>query len=315
MQLAVIAIGGNSLIRDPSHLEVSDQYAAVCETARHIAELAERGYNPIITHGNGPQVGWILRRSEIAYEVAGLHRVPLVSCNADTQGALGYQIQQAMDNEFHRRGLHKLSATIVTQIIVAQDDPAFTNPTKPIGEFYTEEQANKIRVEHPDWTLMNDAGRGYRRVVPSPEPLEIVELELIERLARDGYCVVCVGGGGIPVVRESDGNLKGLDAVIDKDYASSLLASKLHADLFIISTSVPLVYLNYGKSNQQALNRVTVAEMKQYIKENQFAPGSMLPKVQAVIRFLEQGGREAIITNPESLADAVDGKAGTHIVP
>jgi carbamate kinase len=314
MKLAVIAVGGNSLIQDKSHLEVSDQYVAVCETTKHIAELVERGYNPVITHGNGPQVGWILRRSEISYEVGGLHRVPLVSCDADTQGAIGYQIQQAMDNEFKRRGFNKLSATIVTQILVAQDDPAFSKPTKPIGEFYTEEQVDKIRVEHPDWTLMNDAGRGYRRVVPSPYPLEIVELEIIERLARDGFCIVCAGGGGIPVVRESNGSLKGIDAVIDKDFASSLLASNLQADLFVISTGVPLVYLNYGKPEQKALDRVTVAEMKQYIDENHFAPGSMLPKVEAAIRFLEQGGQEAIITSPESLAEAVEGKTGTHIV-
>lgn len=314
MKLAVIAIGGNSLIQDKSHLEVSDQYKAVCETTKHIAELVDQGYNPVITHGNGPQVGWILRRSDISYEVAGLHRVPLVSCDADTQGAIGYQIQQAMDNEFKQRGLNKLSATIVTQVLVAQDDPAFSKLTKPIGDFYTEEQADKIRVEHPDWTLVNDAGRGYRRVVASPYPLEIIELELIEHLATEGFCIVCAGGGGIPVIRDSNGNLDGVDAVIDKDFASSLLASKLRADLFVISTGVPLIYLNYGKPEQKALTRVTVAEMKHYIRENHFAPGSMLPKVEAAIRFLEQGGHEAIITNPESLAEAVAGKTGTHIV-
>ncbi|KLU60356.1 carbamate kinase 1 [Peptococcaceae bacterium CEB3] len=315
MKLAVIAIGGNSLIRDKSHMEVSDQYEAVCETAKHIAELAERGYNPVITHGNGPQVGFILRRAEIAYEMGGLHRVPLVSCDADTQGAIGYQVQQAMDNEFKKRGLNMLAATVVTQVLVAGDDPAFTRPSKPIGTFYNEEQAEKIRVEHPDWTLVNDAGRGYRRVVPSPYPLEIVELGIVERLARDGYCVVCAGGGGIPVVKGSDGRLTGVDAVIDKDFASSLLAVKIRADLLVISTGVPMVYLNFGKPEQKALDRVTAAEMRRYIGENHFAPGSMLPKVEAALRFLEQGGKEAIITNPESLAEAVEGKTGTHIYP
>lgn len=312
-KIVVVAIGGNSLIRDDKHQTVEDQYQAVCETARHIAGMVEQGYDVIITHGNGPQVGFILRRAEIASNVAAMHHVPLVSCDADTQGAIGYQIQQAMDNEFKKRGIDKLSVTIVTQVVVGSEDPAFENPSKPIGSFYSMEQAETAQKENPAWKMVNDAGRGYRRVVPSPRPREIVEKELINRLARDGYCVVCAGGGGIPVLKREDGTLEGVDAVIDKDFASSLLASEIHADILVISTGVPMVYLNYGTPEQKALSQVSLAELKQYVKENHFAPGSMLPKILAVIDFLEKGGQAAIITNPESLEDALAEKTGTHV--
>ena len=314
-KLAVVAIGGNSLIRDNDHQSVEDQYSAVCETARHITGMIQQGYDVIITHGNGPQVGFILRRSEIASEKAGMHRVPLVSCGADTQGAIGYQIQQAMDNEFRRRGIDKAAMTIVTQVIVDQKDPAFIKPTKPIGTFYSEEMIETIRKENPDWVLVSDAGRGYRRVVASPKPKTIVEKEVISKLVRDGYCLVAVGGGGIPVVEAEDGTLQGVDAVIDKDFASSLLASQIEADTLIISTGVPVVYLNYGKPDEKALDKVSLAELKQYAAEGHFAPGSMLPKVEAVLQFLEKGGKHAIITNPESLEDAVAGRTGTHVYP
>lgn len=309
-KIAVIAIGGNSLVLDNGHQTVEDQYDAVCETAKCIAGMVEHGYEVIITHGNGPQVGFILRRSEIATEMAGMHAVPLVSCGADTQGAIGYQIQQAMDNEFRRRGMKKSAVTIVTQVIVDAEDPAFEELTKPIGSFYTEEQKSKIQKEHPHWVMINDAGRGYRRVVASPLPQKIVETEAIKTLVGAGYCLVAVGGGGIPVVAQADGTLKGVDAVIDKDFASSLLAAKIHADILIISTGVPMVYLNYGKPNEKALDKVTLAELKQYITEEHFAPGSMLPKIQAVVSFLEKGGKHAIITNPESLQAAIEGKTG-----
>ena len=311
--LAVVAIGGNSLIRDKAHESVEDQYLAVVETAKHIVGMIEQGYEVIITHGNGPQVGFILRRSEIAKDVAAMHQVPLVSCGADTQGAIGYQIQQAMDNEFKKRGLNKTAVTIVTQVLVAENDPAFQKPGKPIGSFYTKEQADFIQKDNPTWVMVEDASRGYRRVVASPRPQEIVEKDVISKLAHDGYCVVSVGGGGIPVIKREDGMLQGVDAVIDKDFASSLLASQIKADLLIISTGVPTVYLNYGKTNEKALNKVSLAELKLYVSENHFAPGSMLPKVQAVIEFLENGGKKAIITNPESLEDAIAEKAGTHI--
>ncbi|MCO1603942.1 carbamate kinase [Desulfosporosinus nitroreducens] len=313
--LAVVAIGGNSLIRDNAHESVEDQYQAVVETAKHIVGMIEQGYEVIVTHGNGPQVGFILRRSEIAKDVAAMHQVPLVSCGADTQGAIGYQIQQAMDNEFKKRGMDKTAVTIVTQVVVSENDPAFQKPTKPIGSFYTKEQTAEIQKANPSWVMIEDAGRGYRRMVASPLPQEIVEKNVINKLVRDGYCVISVGGGGIPVIKSEDGSLRGVDAVIDKDFATSLLAADIKADVLIISTGVPTVYLNYGKPNEKALDKVTLAELKQYVAENHFAPGSMLPKIQAVISFLENGGKEAIITNPESLEEAVAGKTGTHIYP
>jgi len=314
-ELLVVAIGGNSLIRDEAHQTVEDQNDAVCETAGHIAGLIERGYKVIITHGNGPQVGFILRRAEIATAVAGIHRVPLYICGADTQGSIGYQIQQAMGNEFRKRGLPGQAVTIITQTVVAVDDPAFQNPTKPIGSFYSAEQAEAIKKENPGWVLVNDAGRGYRRVVPSPVPQEIIEKDVIKKLAHEGYCVIGVGGGGIPVVRQPDGTLLGIDAVLDKDLATSLLASEVHADMLVISTGVPKVYLHYGRPEEKALDEVHLPDLKKYMAEGHFAPGSMLPKIQAVISFLEKGGKKAIITNPESLEEAVAGKTGTHIYP
>ena len=314
-KLAVIAIGGNSLIKDEAHKTVEDQYEAVCETAGHITDMIEGGYEVVITHGNGPQVGFILRRSEIANAVEGMHSVPLVSCGADTQGAIGYQIQQAMDNEFKKRGIDKIAATVVTQVLVDKDDPAFLKPTKPIGSFYGEDRIEAVRKEHSDWVMVSDAGRGYRRVVASPKPKEIVEAKVIESLIREGYCLIAVGGGGIPVIRRDDGMLEGKDSVIDKDFATSLLASRINADVLIISTGVPMVYVNFGKADQKALDTVSVAELKKYAAEGHFAPGSMLPKIEAVIQFMEKGGKAALITNPESLGQAVQGKTGTHVVP
>jgi carbamate kinase len=312
-KLVVVAIGGNSIVIDNAHQTLEDQYHAVCETARHIVGMIEQGYNVVITHGNGPQVGFILRRSDISSEVAHMHRVPLVICGADTQGSIGYQIQQAMDNEFIRRGIEKSAVAVITQVVVSPDDPAFQNPTKPIGSFYTQEQAEQLQKENPDWVMVNDAGRGYRRVVPSPQPQEIIENKAIGRLVQDGYCVISVGGGGIPVVRRADGTLEGVDAVIDKDFASSRLATEINADILVVSTGVPEVYLNYGQPDQKALNVIHLAELKGYVQQNHFSPGSMLPKIKAVISFLEKGGREAIITNPESLEEAIAGKTGTHI--
>ena len=313
--LAIIAIGGNSLIRNKDHQTVKDQYEAVRETSGHIVDMIKEGYDVVITHGNGPQVGFILRRSELAHELAGMHIVPLVSCVADTQGAIGFHLQQAVNNEFTRRGIAKEAVTVVTLVEVDRDDPAFSNPTKPIGSFFTEEQIGTIRKEHPGWHIVYDAGRGYRRVVPSPIPKKIIESRAIEILLRQGFCVVGAGGGGIPVYRNEQGEIEGIDAVIDKDIASSLLASQLKADLFVISTAVEKVYLNYGKPNQTPLDRVTVEQVRQYMEEGHFAVGSMLPKIRAALEFLTQGGKEAIITTPDSLTRAVRGKSGTHIYP
>ena len=312
-KLAVIAIGGNSLISDKEHQTVEDQYSAICTTARHIVDLIEDGYSVVVTHGNGPQVGFILRRSEIAHETAGMHSVPLVSCGADTQGAIGYQIQQAMDNEFKNRGLDKSAVTVVTQVEVDKNDQAFVTPTKPIGTFYSEDQMAAIKEEHPDWNMVSDAGRGYRRVVASPKPQIIVEKKAINTLIDAGFNVIAVGGGGIPVVKEDD-KYVGVDAVIDKDFATSLLAAELNADLLIISTGVPQVALNFNTPDQKQLKTVTFDEMKKYMDEGHFAPGSMLPKVEAVLSFIEKGGKKAIITDPEHIKEAVAGKTGTHVI-
>jgi carbamate kinase len=313
-KLAVVAIGGNSLIKDKNHQTVPDQYQAAKETCYHIADMIEQGWDVAIGHGNGPQVGFILRRSEIAAKMAGMHEVPLESCGADTQGAIGYHLQQNLQNEFKRRGMKKAAATVVTQVLVDRDDPAFQNPTKPIGGFMEEGEA-KERAAKEGWTVVDDAGRGWRRVVPSPLPQEIVELDAVRELLEAGIITVTVGGGGIPVIRNEDSNLQGVAAVIDKDYASSLLARSIGADLFLISTAVEKVYLNFNKPDQKAIDVMTVAEAQQYMEEGHFAKGSMLPKVQAIIQFLEAGGKEAIITDPENIARALQGETGTHIIP
>jgi carbamate kinase len=311
MKTIVIAIGGNSLIKDDKHMSVPDQYAAVVETAGHITDLIERGFRVVITHGNGPQVGFILLRSEHSRGV--LHEVPLDSIGADTQGAIGYQIQQAMQNEFRRRGMKQSVATVVTQTLVDQHDPAFQKPSKPIGQFYKKEEAeDRMRVEK--WAMVEDAGRGWRRVVPSPKPVRIIEADVIRHLVKDGYVVVAAGGGGIPVVQDEQGNLRGTAAVIDKDLASAALAKEIGADLLVISTAVEKVCLNFGKPDQKTLDRMTVAEAKRYITEGHFKPGSMLPKVQACVQFLETGGHEALITCPEALPAALAGKTGPRVV-
>lgn len=307
---AVVAIGGNSLIKDKQHRTVPDQFAATQETSVHIADMVQQGWNVVITHGNGPQVGFILLRSELASDV--LHTVPLDSCGADTQGALGYMIQQLLDNELLKRGVEIPVATVVTQVVVDANDPAFDNPTKPIGPFYDEDKARSYEREQ-GWVVVEDAGRGWRRVVPSPVPREIVELDAITTLLRSGFVVIGVGGGGIPVVRDREGNLRGVEAVIDKDYASSLLASGIDADLLLISTAVENVYLNYGLPNQRPLDQVTVAEAKEYLEDGHFPPGSMGPKIEAVIQFLERGGKEALISSPKNLLRALRGETGTRI--
>ena len=312
MKTLVLAIGGNSLIRDPQHRSVADQYAAVVETARHITALLERGFRMVVTHGNGPQVGFILLRSEHSRGL--LHEVPLDSIVADTQGALGYQIQQALENEFRRRGLKRSVATVVTQTLVDHNDPAFARPSKPIGQFYSAEEAQE-RAHVEKWTMIEDAGRGWRRVVASPKPVRIIESGVVKHLVKDGYLVVAAGGGGIPVVADPAGMLSGIAAVIDKDLASAVLAKEISADTLVISTGVDKVCVNFGKPSQRALDFLTVAEARQYIREGHFQPGSMLPKIEACVQFLESGGREAVITSPARLVPALEGKSGTRIVP
>jgi carbamate kinase len=314
-RIAVVAIGGNSLIKDEKHKTVEDQYQAAKETTRHIADMIEAGWDVAIGHGNGPQVGFVLRRSEIAARVEGMHEVPLEVCGADTQGAIGYALQQTLQNELYRRGIKKPCATVVTQVLVDVNDPAFSSPTKPIGSFMTEAEAVRRRDEL-GWSVVEDAGRGWRRVVASPLPKEVVELDSVLALLASGIVVITVGGGGIPVIDPGNGEYRGIAAVIDKDYASSLLAQLIGAELFLISTAVEKVAINFGKPNQQWLDRVTLAEAKAYLAEGtHFAKGSMAPKIQALIWYLESGGKHAIITNPENIGRALRGETGTHFSP
>lgn len=314
-KLAVIAIGGNSLIRDEKRVSVEDQYLAAKETCYHIADLIAEGWEVAIGHGNGPQVGFILRRSEIAAKYEGMHEVPLDVCGADSQGAVGYALQQNLQNILYQRGIRKKVVTVITQTLVDKDDPAFKSPTKPIGGFMKEEEAMR-RQREQGWTVVEDAGRGWRRVVASPLPKEIVELETVETLLERGIVTITVGGGGIPVIDPGDGNYCGIAAVIDKDYASSLLARSIEADLFIISTAVEKVAINYGKPNQQWLDKITLSQAKQYLAEGiHFAKGSMAPKIQAIIWYLENGGKQALITSPENIGRALKGETGTWIIP
>jgi carbamate kinase len=308
--LIVLAIGGNSLIRDEQHRTVADQWRLARQTCHYIAEVVAAGHRVVITHGNGPQVGFILRRSELARHE--LHEVPLDSCDADTQGAIGYMIQQSLENEFTRRGLKKSAVSLVTQVEVDARDPAFTHPSKPIGSFMDEATA-RARAATEGWHIHEDAGRGWRRVVPSPEPLAIIELEAVRTLVEAGFVVTAVGGGGIPVVRNEAGELRGVEAVIDKDSASSLLATALGADLLVISTAVDRVYLDYHRPTARPLDRLTAAEARRYLAEGQFPEGSMAPKIRALVRFLEQGGRRGVVCCPEQIPLAVDGRAGTQI--
>lgn len=314
-KIAVVAIGGNSLIKDKQHQTVEDQYQAAKETTFHIADMIEAGWDVAIGHGNGPQVGFILRRSEIAARVEGMHEVPLDVCGADSQGAIGYALQQTLQNELHHRGIQKNVATVITQVLVDRNDEAFQHPTKPIGGFMDEADA-KHREAEMGWNIVEDAGRGWRRVVASPLPTEVVEIDSVHTLLNAGVVVITVGGGGIPVIDDGNGNYVGTAAVIDKDYASSLLASKINADLFLISTAVEKVAINFGKPEQKWLDRMTVAEAKQYLAEGtHFAKGSMAPKIQAILWYLENGGKQAIITNPENIGRALRGETGTLIVP
>ena len=309
-KIAIVAIGGNSLIIDKTRKSIPDQFDAVKETMGHIAGMIEDGWDVVISHGNGPQVGFILRRSELALHE--LHPVPLDYCGADTQGAIGYMIQKALRNEFKRRELDKEAVTVVTQVLVDRHDPAFKNPSKPIGSFMDEETVRQRIAEGQDF--IEDAGRGWRRVVPSPLPEAIVEVNAIKNLIRMGFTVIAVGGGGIPVVEKENGNLRGVEAVIDKDFASGLLATNLNADLLLISTAIEKVALNFNTPDQTWVDRMTIAEAKKYIEDGHFAPGSMRPKIQACVEFIQRGGKEALITDPPNIQRALRGETGTWIV-
>ena len=310
--LIVIAIGGNSLIKDAEHMDVVDQYRTAGETARSIVPLVKAGFRVLVTHGNGPQVGFILLRSELARDT--IHQVPLANCVADTQGSIGMQIAQSLQNEFRHQGLEQAVTAIVTQCVVDEKDPSFGRPTKPIGPFMSEQEAREHERDD-GWVIGEDAGRGWRRLVPSPAPLEVIELPAIRTLLDSGNLVIAAGGGGVPVIYRDDGELRPRPAVIDKDAASCLLATELGASVFIISTDVDKVALNYGTDEQREIDRMTAAECRAHLAAGHFAAGSMLPKIESALRFLEQGGEEVIITQPHNLQANLSSIYGTHIVP
>lgn len=309
---AVVAVGGNSLIVDQDHQSIPDQYDAAAVSAGHVAELVATGWNVVITHGSGPQVGFILRRSEIALDE--VPPVPMDYAAADLQGAIGYMFQRALRNEFRRRKIRRKAMAVVTQVLVDLRDPAFDDPTKPIGSAMDEPTARR-RTAELGWIVKEDAGRGWRRVVPSPRPQAIVEIDEIKHLVEAGYVVIACGGGGIPVFEDDSGNLQGVEAVIDKDLALSLLAHELHADLFLVSTGVEKVAIDFNRPGERWLDRMTCAEAKAHLADGQFAEGSMAPKIRAVIGYLDRGGRCGVITDPPNIGRAVAGQAGTTIVP
>lgn len=315
--LAVVAVGGNALIQDDRRNSIPDQYAAVMESVTHITDMVEAGWDLVLTHGNGPQVGFILRRSELAS--GEVSPVPLDYAVGDTQGAIGYMFQKALHNELARRGIHKPVVTLVTQTLVSQHDDAFSNPSKPIGAFLDEATALE-RQQQLGWTLMEDAGRGWRRTVPSPAPLEIIERDTITQLVRQGYIVIACGGGGIPVIRDEHQQLTGVEAVIDKDLASALLASQLGADLLVIPTGVDKVAINFGTPQQQWLDSLDSARARKLLQAGQFGVGSMQPKVEAILDFVnasQQQGKQAsgLITSPQAIKAALAHQNGTWITP
>ncbi|HEY1287423.1 MAG TPA: carbamate kinase [Burkholderiales bacterium] len=309
--VAVVAIGGNALIRDRGHESIPNQYDMVCALAEDIAGMIEAGWKVVVTHGNGPQVGFILRRSELS--IAEVPPVPMDYAGADIQGAVGYMFLKALRNAFKRRRIRREPACVVTQTLVDRNDPAFANPTKPIGSHMDEVRAKQLAKKY-HWTVREDAGRGWRRVVPSPKPRAILETRAIKALAAEGYVVVACGGGGIPVIEDEAGDLRGVEAVIDKDLASSLLARSMEADILVLPTGVEKVALDFNKPTQRWLDRMTLAEARQHQADNQFDPGSMGPKIAALVDFVGEGGRMGLITNPPNLSRALRGETGTRLI-
>ena len=311
VKTALIAVGGNSLIRPGEKGTVAEQLANAERTAQAVVKLVADGVRVVMTHGNGPQVGAGLIRAERA--AGEVYDMPLDVCDAATQGEIGYYLQQALTNCLADAGLKVPVATVLTQVVVSADDPALQKPTKPVGPFYSKADAEE-RARRLGWTVVEDAARGWRRVVPSPEPIDVIEQEVVRKLVNDGVLVIACGGGGIPVVRQG-ARLVGMEAVIDKDRASAVLAAELGVDMLIISTAEPTVFVDYKKPTQRVLGRVVASELEAYAAAGQFPPGSMGPKVESVLRFVKRSGGEAVITSYEHLADAIHGGAGTRIVP
>ncbi len=309
---AVVAIGGNALIIDAAHEGIHDQSRAAAETSRHIADMAESGWRVVVTHGSGPQVGFILRRSELAIDE--VPPVPMDYADADLQGAIGFMFQRALRNEMRARGLDQRAVAVVTQVLVDRDDPSFAEPTKPIGSYMDEATAARRQDEH-GWVVRQEGERGWRRVVPSPAPHAIVDIEPIRLLRDAGLIVIACGGGGIPVIEDEDGDLQGVEAVIDKDFSSCLLARDLGAELFVIATEVERVALDFGTDDQRWLDRLTLSEARRHLAAGQFPAGSMGPKVEAMISFVEATGKMGVITDCPSLDRAASRETGTCFVP
>ncbi|MDP2683170.1 MAG: carbamate kinase [Deltaproteobacteria bacterium] len=310
--ITIVSIGGNTLIRKGEKGEIEEQFEHTERCMTYVARLAAQGFRIAITHGNGPIVGNIVIRNEAAKDI--IPAMPLYICNADSGGGIGFMIQQTLYNQLKQLNIKRSVATVITQVVIDKNDTAFSHPTKPIGPFYTKEEAVKNQKEK-GWTIVEDSNRGYRRVVPSPKPLKVVEADVIKKLVLDGIIVIAAGGGGLPVAESPDGSLKAMDAVIDKDLATAVLAKEIKAETFIDLTSIDKVYINFGKPNQTGLDKLTLSEVRKYLDAGEFAPGSMGPKIEAAIEFLEAGGKEVIITTPELLESAIEGKAGTRITP
>lgn len=311
MSRIVIALGGNALQESGKPATAQSQLEVVEKTSEYIADIINAGYDVVLAHGNGPQVGRIVLQNEHSADITPA--LPFDVCGAMSQGYIGYHMQQGLEKVLRHRGINKRVATIVTQVVVDKNDPKFQNPSKPIGPFYTEEEAKQIEDEK-GYTMKEDAGRGWRRVVASPNPVEIVELNAVKCLIDGGFIAITVGGGGIPVIKDEAGDYVGTAAVIDKDLASERLAEDINADALVILTAVETVCINFGKPDQKALSHINAEEARKYIAEGHFAPGSMLPKVEAAIKFVEsKPGRKAIITSLDKAVEALEGKSGTTI--
>ncbi|MBU1178755.1 carbamate kinase [Patescibacteria group bacterium] len=308
----VLALGGNALIKKGQKGTISEQFDNTIESVKKILPLIRDGHKIIITHGNGPTVGHMMARVEAGLEYAPY--IPLGICVADSQGSLGFMIGMCLHNILLKAGIKREIIPLITPVLVSADDETLKNPSKPIGSFYTRKEAEKMKTKHEDWTLKEDSGRGWRRVVPSPMPMEIINKEIIKKMVEEGYIIIAAGGGGIPVIHREDGTLKGIPAVIDKDRTAAILARDIEADTLIIMTAVDKVYLNYGSKNQKGLNVITIKQAKKYLSHNHFPAGSMGPKIEAAITFLEQGGKEVIICALEELDLALAAKSGTKIL-
>jgi carbamate kinase len=310
--VAIVAFGGNVLTADGQKGTIEQQRQAACQTCSKLMSIVERGYELVITHGNGPQVGNLLIQGDMTKQV--IPEMPLDVLVAQTEGWLGYILQQELLNHLREKRTGKYVVTMVTQVLVDQDDPAFIKLTKPVGPFYSENESSQLLDEHPEWEMVEDAGRGFRRIVPSPQPQRIIQSHMIRALVYGGNVVIALGGGGIPMVKAVDEKYVGIEAVIDKDLSSAMLATDIKADLFVLLTGVDKVCLNFGKVNEKPLDKLTCNQAKQFLQEGHFPAGSMSPKISAALRYLEAGGNRAIITNAESLESALEGKNGTHIV-